>query len=33
MGAKFKSKTDLLKTFLDFGAVFVRLASKFEKKY
>jgi hypothetical protein len=37
MGAKFKSKTHLLNTFLIFGAVFMgpffaRLASKFEKR-
>jgi hypothetical protein len=33
MGAKFKSKTHLLKRFLIFLAFFARLASKFEKKY
>jgi hypothetical protein len=31
MSAKFKSKTHLLYTFLIFGAVFARLASKFKK--
>ncbi len=32
MGVKFKSKTHLLNTFyFIFGAVFARLASKFEK--
>jgi hypothetical protein len=31
MGAKFKSKTHLLNGFLNFGAIFVRLASTFEK--
>jgi hypothetical protein len=30
MGAKFESKTHLLYTFLIFGAVFLRFASKFE---
>ncbi len=31
MGAKFKSKTHLLDTFLSLAPLFARLASKFEK--